>query len=106
LIFNSTKLINSRKRLVNNNDFNPWNTEVVSNYDPTTGVFMNPRKLDEGSYPDKVFHKTDDNLQRVMINPGTEYNPQALSNFVVLAKTKKKAKKEFGGQHNWLNNYK
>jgi LysM repeat protein len=103
---NEFSLINSRKRIINNNDLNPWNTEVVSNYDPTTGVFMNPRKLDEGSYPDKVFHKTDDNLQRVMINPGTEYNPQTLSNFVLLAKTKKKAKKEFGGQHNWLNNYK
>lgn len=114
---NEFGLISSGKRIINNNDLIPWNGEdvtwdnfykpgagkLVSNYDMNAGMFMNPRTLAEGSYPDKVFHKTDDNLQRTLITPNTETSPDTLPTKYVFSKAKKK--KEFGGQNNWLNNY-
>jgi len=83
---NEYGLISNNKRLINNNDLIPFNTDVVPNYDPTIGFFMNPHKLDEGSYPDKVFHKTDDNLQRELITPSSEKFPDELSPFTVISK--------------------
>ena len=114
---NEFGLISTGKRVINNNDLIPWNGEdvtwdnfykpgagkLVSNYDMNAGMFMNPRTLAEGSYPDKVFHKTDDNLQRTLITPNTETLPDTLPTQYVFSKAKKK--KEFGGQNNWLNNY-
>lgn len=115
---NEFGLISSGKRIINNNDLIPWNGEdvtwdnwynpgagkLVSNYDMDAGMFMNPRTLAEGSYPDKVFHKTDDNLQRTLTIPNTETSPDTLPTQYVFSKAK--PKKAFGGEIGWLNNYK
>lgn len=105
---NEFGLISNEKRLVNNDDLIPFNTETVSNYDPETGVFMHPRTLGKGSYPDKVAHKWDDNLQRLMINSQqTLENAEVQPNVVMFSKAaKKKPVRAFGGETNWLDRYK
>jgi len=105
---NEFGLISNEKRLVNNDDLIPFNTETVSNYDPETGMFMHPRTLGKGSYPDKVAHKWDDNLQRLMINSQqTLENAEVQPNVVMFSKAaKKKSVRAFGGETNWLDRYK